>query len=148
MEPPLTKIKKTQITCKKSNISLLDTSTNKPLLHKLKSKKFYDSVVLAFLECTCYIQNLVIQQKECVICVVLFSNFGNWITFGPLWIRCLFYIWTTSLITVHTFAVISSLHIGNYAFSPHLAWLNIKMFSFTLFLLNSRKGWTAAVVCD
>jgi len=27
--------------------------------------------------------------------VVPFSNFGNWITFGPLRIRCLFYIWTT-----------------------------------------------------
>ena len=34
---------------------------------------------LHFLELSCYIQNLVIRQKEPVseICVVLFSNFGN-----------------------------------------------------------------------
>jgi len=50
------------------------------------------------------------------ICVVPFSNLGNWITVGPLRLRCLFYIWTTLLITVHTFAVvIISLHIREYA---------------------------------
>jgi len=40
---------------------VLNTSENKQLLQKLKSKKFKDSVVLAFLECICYsyIQNLV-----------------------------------------------------------------------------------------
>jgi len=45
---------------------LLDTSTNKQLLQKLKSKKFNDLVILAFLECSCYsyIQNLVIRQKR------------------------------------------------------------------------------------
>jgi len=36
---------------------LLDTSTNQQLLQKLKSEKFDDSVVLAFLEFICYIQN-------------------------------------------------------------------------------------------
>jgi len=36
------------------------------------------------------------------MCVVPFSDFGSWITFGPLRIRRLFYIWTTLLITVHT----------------------------------------------
>jgi len=36
------------------------------LLQKLKSKKCNDAVVLAFLECSCYIQNLVIWQKEAV----------------------------------------------------------------------------------
>jgi len=30
----------------------------------LKSNKFNYSVVLAFLECNCYIQNLVIRQKN------------------------------------------------------------------------------------
>jgi len=64
MEPPLTKILKTRITCKKINILLLDTSTNIQLLQKLKSKKFNDLVVLAFLEGRCYIQSLVIWQKE------------------------------------------------------------------------------------
>jgi len=58
MEPSLTKIKKTRITCKKITFSLLDTSSNKQLLHKLKSKKFNDSVVLVFRKCICYIQNL------------------------------------------------------------------------------------------
>jgi len=45
-------------------MSLLDTWTNKQLLQILKGKKFNDSVVLAFLECTCYIQNFIIRQKE------------------------------------------------------------------------------------
>ena len=51
----------------------------------------------------------VTRQKEPVsqICVVVpFSNFGNWITFGPLQIWCLFYNWTTFLITVHILAVV------------------------------------------
>jgi len=63
------------------------------------------------LEFSCYIQNLVIRQKKPVseICVGPFSNIGNWITFGPLRIRCLLYIWTTLLITVHTFAVVTIL---------------------------------------
>ena len=45
----------------------------------LKSKKFNDAVVLAFLQCGCYIQNLYIRQKEPAsqICVVPFSNVGN-----------------------------------------------------------------------
>jgi len=33
-------------------MSLSDTSTNEQLLQKLKSKKFNDSIVLAFLECS------------------------------------------------------------------------------------------------
>jgi len=38
----------------------------------LKSRKFNASVVLAFLECSCCVQNWVIQQKEPVsqICIV------------------------------------------------------------------------------
>ena len=36
-------------------MSLLDTSTNEQLLQKLKSKKFNNSVVLAFMEFICYI---------------------------------------------------------------------------------------------
>jgi len=86
MKPPSTKIEETRITCKKIKISLLDNSTNKKLLEKLKSKKFNYSV-LAFLECRYYVQNLVIWQKESPvsqICVIPFSNFGSWITFGPL----------------------------------------------------------------
>ena len=67
------------------------------------------------------------------MCVVPFSNFGSWITFDPLWIRRLFYIRTTLLITVHTFAVIISLHIRKYAILFHLAWLNVKKLGFTLF---------------
>ena len=61
---------------------------------------------------------LKISQKEPVsqMCVVPFSNFDSWSTFGPLCTIRLFYIWTTVLITVHTFAVvIISLHIRQYA---------------------------------
>jgi len=43
------KFKKHKFLVRKSNISLLDTSTNKQLLRKLKNKKFNDSDVLAFL---------------------------------------------------------------------------------------------------
>jgi len=77
-----------------------------------------------------------------------FSNFGNWITFGPLRIRCLFYIWTTLLSTVHSFAVIISLHIRKCAILLHLTWLNSKKLDITLFLLYSHEGWTATLVCD
>jgi len=42
MEPPLTKIGKARILVRKSNISLLDTSTSKQLLLMLKSKEFND----------------------------------------------------------------------------------------------------------
>jgi len=81
-------------------------------------------------------------KKESVsqTCVVPFTNFGNWITSGPLRIKCLFYIWTTSPITVHTFAVvITPLHIWKYAVLLHLAWLSSKKLGFTLFLLYSHK---------
>ena len=143
---PLTKTWKTRITCKKSSISLSDNSTNEQWLQNLKSKRLNDLLVLAFLEFRCYIQNLVIRQKEPAseICVVSLSNFGNWITFGPLRIRCLFYIWTTLLIIVHTFAVVAiSLHIRKYAILLHLAWLNSKKLGFTTLLpqrLNSSSS--------
>ena len=117
MEPYFHKFKRHKLLVTKSSTSLLDTSTNKQLLQNLQSKKFNGSLVLAFLEFSCYIQNLVIRQKEPVseICVVPFSNFGNWMTFGPLRIRYLFYNLITLLNTVHTFAVvIISLHICYY----------------------------------
>ena len=81
---PLTKLKKQELLVRKSNMSLFDTSTNEQLLQKLKSKKFNNSVVLAFMEFICCIQNLAIRQKEVVseICAVPFSNFGNCHTFG------------------------------------------------------------------
>jgi len=91
---------------------------------------------------------LKISQKELVaqMFVVPFSNFGSWSTFGPLWIRRLFYIWATLLISVHDFVVvIISLHIGKYAILFHLAWLASKKLGFTLFYF-SHKGWTAALV--
>jgi len=127
------KLKQHELLVRKSNMSLLDTSTNKQLLQKLKSKKFNDSVF--------YIQNLAIRQKEPVseICAVTFSNFGNCIAFGPLWIRCLFYIWTTLLVTVDTFAVIISLHMRKYAILLHLAWLNGKTLGFTFFYFIPTK---------
>ena len=91
-----------------------------------------------------------IWRKEHVsqISVVPFSTIDNWITFGLLRIRCLFYIWTTLLITVHTFAVvIISLHLRKYAILLHLSWLHSKKLEFTLFLLSYHKGWTTALVC-
>ena len=127
-------------------MSLLDTSTNKQLLHK--SWKARNLMTRLFLHFWNVPATFSIRQKEPVseICVVPFSNFGNWITFGPLRMRCLFYIWTTLLITVYTFAVvIISLHIRKYAILLHLTWLNSKKLAFTLFLPYSHKGWTAAL---
>ena len=43
------KLKKHELHVKKANVLLLDTSTNKQLVQKLKSKKFNDWVVLEFL---------------------------------------------------------------------------------------------------
>jgi len=63
MQPPLTKITKTRSTCKKIKF-FVNTSTNKQIFQKLKSKKLDDSVVLAFLECICYIQNL--ANRTCI----------------------------------------------------------------------------------
>jgi len=88
------------------------------------------------------------KRTRISICFAPFSNFGKWITFGPLRVRCPFCIWTTLLITVHTFAVIISLHTRKYAILLHLAWLNSKERGFTLFLLYSHEGWTASLVCD
>ena len=45
-------------------MSLLDTSTNKQLLQKLKRKKFNDSVVLAFMEFIYCIQKLAIRKER------------------------------------------------------------------------------------
>jgi len=61
---PINKNLKKEVLVKKSNILLVNTSTNEQLLQKLKNKKFNDSVVLAFLECSCYIQTWVIRQKR------------------------------------------------------------------------------------
>jgi len=58
---------------------------------------------------------------------------------------CLFYVWTTLLITVQAFALIISLHIRHSAILLHLAWLNSKKLGFTLFSPDSHKGWTAAL---
>ena len=75
------------------------------------------------------------------MCVVPFSNFDSWSIFGPLWIRRLFYIWTTLLLTVHTFAVvIISLHMRKYAIFLHLAWLTSKKFGFSLFYFIPTKA--------
>ena len=70
--------------------------------------------------------------------------------FGPFRRECLFYIWTILfVITVHTFAVVViSLYTRKYAILLHLAWISSKKLGFTLFLLYSHKGWTAALVCD
>jgi len=64
---PINKNLKTRIV-RKSNISLLDIPTNKQLLQKLKSKKFNDSVVLAFLERICYIQNFAKRTRISNVC--------------------------------------------------------------------------------
>jgi len=76
MEPPLTKIKKTRITCKKIKFFVIRHFNKSTVITEVKKQEINDSVVLAFLECICYIQNL---GKEPVsqICVVAFSNLGN-----------------------------------------------------------------------
>jgi len=79
MEPPVNKSLKNTNCLKENQIFRYKTLQQTKLLQKLKIKKFNDSVVLAFLECSYYIQNLVIRHKEPVsqICIVPFSNFGN-----------------------------------------------------------------------
>jgi len=124
---------------RKSNISLLGTSTNEHLLQKLKSKKINHSIFFAFLECSCYIQNLVIRQKAptsqtCVFHFLILTIELHLVRFegGAS------YLWTKLRIILHTFAVVSiSLHIRKYAILLHLAWLNSKKLGFTLFLLYS-----------
>ena len=74
------------------------------------------------------------------MCVVPFSNFDSWSTFGPLWINRLFYTWTTLLITAHTFIVIISLHIRKYAILFHLAWLISKKLDFSVFYFIPTKA--------
>jgi len=83
-----------------------------------------------------------ISQKEPVsqMCVIPFSNFDSWSTFGPLWIRRLFYAWTTLLITIHTFAVVILLHIRKYAILFHLAWLTSKKLGFSLLYFIPTKA--------
>jgi len=85
-------------------------------------------------------------KKTYLKCVSSHFLTGNRITFGPLRMRCLPYIWTTLLITVHTFPlVVISLRIRKYTMLLDLAWLNPKKMGFTLFIVHSYKGWTAAL---
>jgi len=73
-------LKRHELLVRKSSISLLDNySINEQLLQNLKSKKFNDSLVLAFEKFSCYIQNLVIRQKNpylrcCSRTIILFST--------------------------------------------------------------------------
>ena len=91
MEPPLTTIKENKLLVRKSNFSLLDTSINKLLLQKLKSNKFMTWLFLHFWNVSTKFR---IWQREPLskIYVVPFSNFGNWITYGLLRIRCLLHL--------------------------------------------------------
>jgi len=131
---------KTGITCKKLKYFFWDTLTNKQLLQKSKIKKLMTRFFLHFWN---VFATFKLSQKQPVsqMCVVPFSTFVSWSTFGALWIRWLFYIWTTLLITVHTFAaVIILLHIRKYASLLHLAWLNGKKLGFILFYFISTKA--------
>jgi len=87
------------------------------------------------------------QKKRISNIIVPFSSFGNWITFDPLRIRCLFYIWTT------LFA-----HYGPhlrccYYFASHknmlfcFIWLDYITKNWLLHCFQFiPKGWTAALV--
>ena len=137
---PINKNLKTGIICKKIKYFFWDTSTNKQLLQKLKIKKLMTRLFLYFWN---VFATFKISQKEPVsqMCVVPFSNFVSWSTFGALWIRRLFYIWTTLLISVHTFAVvIILLNIRKYAILLHLAWLIDEKLGFILFYSISTKA--------
>jgi len=91
MEPPSTRILNTRITCKKIKYFVIRPFNKYTVVTKVKKPEINDSVVLAFLECICYSQDLA-KKPVSQICIVPFSNFGNGITFGPLRMRCLFYI--------------------------------------------------------
>jgi len=116
----------------------------------LKSKKINHSLFLHFWNVGAIFRSWSSGKKKPYLQYVL-SNFLTLaielhlvhIRFGAS------YIWTTLLITVHTFAVvIISLHIRKCVILLHLAWLNGKMFGFTLFSIYSHQGRTAALVCD
>jgi len=65
---PINKNLKTRITCKKIKYFFI----NKQLLQKMKIKKFNDSVLLAFLECVCDIQNFPKRTRISNVCRPIF----------------------------------------------------------------------------
>jgi len=81
------------------------------------------------------------------MCVVPFSNFDSWSTFGPLWIRRLFYIFNCiahfrpHLRSCYYFA---SLKTKCYFVSSSLT--SKQKVGFLTVFLHSHKGWTAVPV--
>ena len=130
----LNKLKKHELLVRKSNISLLDTSTNKQLLQKLKSKEFNDSVVLTFLECICYIQDLAKKTylKYVSVHFLALTIELHLVRFG-LGAPFTFELHSL-LITVHTFAVvIISLHIKICYFASTGLTIQQKIGFYTVF---------------
>jgi len=121
------------------------------LLQKCEFKKLNDTFILVFLECICYIQILVIHKKGTVsqICVVPFSNFPNWMTFGSLRevplspLNCITH-YRPHLRCCYYFASHKKIQ---YVSLLHLAWLISEKLGFTLFLPYSHKGCSASLVC-
>jgi len=109
---PINKILKTRITCKEIKYFFIRHFNKWTVITEVKkARNVMTRLLLQFWNVSATFK---ISQKESVsqMCVIPFFNFDSWSTFGLLRIRRLFYIWTTLLITVHTFAVvIISLHI-------------------------------------
>ena len=126
MEPPLTKIKKHELLVRKSNISLLDTSTKKQLLHKLK-KILMTRLFLHFWNVS---DTFRIWQKEPVsqICVAHFLTFaielrlvsfglGSYFTFELVYIthyrphlRCCYYFTSHKKISYYASSGLTKLY--------------------------------------
>jgi len=68
MEPPLTKILKTSILVEKIKYFVIIHFNKQTVITEVKSKKFNDSVVLAFLEYICYIQTLANRTRISSMC--------------------------------------------------------------------------------
>ena len=136
---PINKNLKTRITCEKIKYFVIHFKKWTVITEVKKARNVMTRLFLHFWNVSATIK---ISQKEPVsqMCVIPFSNFDSWSTFGPLWIRRLFYAWTTLLITIHTFAVVILLHIRKYAILFHLAWLTSKKLGFSLLYFIPTKA--------
>ena len=130
---PINKNLKTRITCKKIKYFVIRHFKKYTVIAEVKKAR----IVMTRL----FWHFFKFRKKNPYLkCVIPFSNFDSWSTLGPLWIRRLFYAWTTLLINIHTFAVVISLHIRKYAILFHLAWLTSKKLGFSLFYFIPTKA--------
>ena len=125
--PHYEKLKDHKLLVRKSNISLFDTLTNKTVVTTVKKQDILmTQLSLHFWNVTATFRIWLSGKMNSYVKYVS-SNIMlcNWIAFGPLRIKFLFYILTTLLTIVHTFTfVIILLHLRKYAILIHRTLLN------------------------